>query len=89
MITRGLGFKSFIKAQPPKCNNLRISRKRNSFHHNYYLTGQELEIVTTERDLGVMVCKDTNWAEHLTVIVSKANRMSGFLKRNCAGIHNV
>ena len=39
-----------------------------------------------ERDLGVIVCKDTNWAEHLTAIVSKANRMLGFLKRSCAGI---
>ena len=72
--------------QPPKCHNLRISRKRNSFHRNYYLSGQELEIVAKERDLGVIVCKDINWAEHLTAIVSKANRMLGFLKRNCAGI---
>ena len=73
--------------QAPKCHNLRISRKRNSFHRNYYLSGQELEIVAKERDLGVIVCnKDTNWAEHLTATVSKANRMLGFLKRNCAGI---
>ena len=71
--------------QPPKCHNLRISRKHNSFHRNYYLSGQELEIVAKERDLGVIVCKDTNWAEHLTAIVS-ANRMLGFLKRNYAGI---
>ena len=75
--------------QPPKCHNLRISRKRNSFHRNYYLSGQELEIVAKERDLGVIVCKDTNWAEHLTAIVSKANRMLGFLKRNCAGILDI
>ena len=72
--------------QAPKCHNLRISCKRNSFHRNYYLSGQELEIVAKERDLGVIVCKDTNWVEHLTAIVSKANRMLGFLKRNCAGI---
>ena len=72
--------------QPPKCHNLRISHKRNSFHRNHYLSGQELEIVAKEGDLGVIVCKDTNWAEHLTAIVSKANRMLGFLKRNCAGI---
>ena len=72
--------------QPPKCHNLRISRKRNSFHRDYYLSGHELEIVAKERDLGVIVCKDTNWAEHLTAIASKANRMLGFLKRNCAGI---
>ena len=73
--------------QPPKCHNLRISHKHNSFHHDYYLSGQELEIVVKERDLGVIVCKDTNWVDlHLTAIVSKANRMLGFLKWNCAGI---
>ena len=60
--------------------------QNNSFHRNYYLSGQELEIVVKERDLGVIVGKDTNWAEHLTAIISKANRMLGFLKRNCAGI---
>ena len=42
--------------QPPKCHNLRILQKHNSFHRNYYLSGQELEIVAKERDLGVIVC---------------------------------
>ena len=79
-------FRNELLLQPPKCHNLRISRKRNSFHLIYYFSGQELEIVAKERDLGVIVCKDTDWAEHLTAIVSKANRMLGFLKWNCAGI---
>ena len=29
---------------------------------------------------------DTPWKDHLVMIVAKANRMLGFLKRNCAGI---
>jgi len=34
--------------QPPKCHNLRVSRKRNSFQRRYYLSGHELELVTIE-----------------------------------------
>ena len=45
-----------------------------------------LVVSEKERYHGVIVCKDTNWAQHLTAIVLKANRMLGFLKRNCAGI---
>ena len=33
-----------------------------------------------------MIENDTSWKDHLVMIVAKANRMLGFLKRNCAGI---
>jgi hypothetical protein len=38
-----------------------------------------------EKDLalGVIVTKELNWNEHIKLIVSKANKMLGFLKRNC------
>ena len=32
-----------------------------------------------------MIANDTSWKDHLVMIVAKANRMLGFLKRNCAG----
>ena len=48
--------------QIPKCHNLRISRKRSSLQREYSLCGQILEIVPLERDLGVMVSKDTGCA---------------------------
>ena len=42
---------------------------------------------TQERDLGVVVSKDTDWGEHISSsVVSKANRMLGFLKRHCENI---
>ena len=72
--------------QPTKCSNLRISRKRLSPPRSYVLNGINVEVVTAEKDLGIMIANDTSWKHHLVMIVAKAKRMLGFLKRNCAGI---
>ena len=72
--------------QPTKCSNLRISRKRLSPPRSYVLNGINVEVVTAEKGLGIMIANDTSWKDHLVMIVAKANRMLGFLKRNCAGI---
>ena len=72
--------------QPAKCKNVRISRKRVSPPRTYSLHGIDLEVVKSEKDLGVMIVKDTSWKEHIVTIVAKANRMLGFLKRNCTGL---
>jgi len=45
-----------------------------------------VEVVTSEKDLGIVIANDTSWKDHIVMIVAKANRMLGFLKRNCAGI---
>ena len=58
--------------QPTKCSNLRISRKHLSPPRSYILNGINVEVVTAEKDL--------------VMIVAKANRMLGFLKRDCTGI---
>ena len=64
---------------------MRISRKRLSPPPSYVLNGINVEVVTAEKDLGIMIANDTSWKDHLVMIVAKANRMLGFLKRNCAG----
>ena len=71
--------------QPAKCK-MRISRKRVSPPRTYSLNGIDLEVVKSEKDLRVMIVNDTSWREHVVTIVAKANRMLGFLKRNCAGV---
>ena len=43
-------------------------------------------MVESEKDLGVMIANDTSWKEHIVMIVAKANRMLGFLKRLCGGL---
>ena len=72
--------------QPIKCKNVRISRKSVSPPRTYSLNRIDLEVVKSEKDLGVMIVNDTSWKEHIVTIVAKANRMLGFLKRNCAGL---
>ena len=64
----------------------RISRKRVSPPRIYNLNGFDLEVVESEKDLGVMIANDTSWKEHIVMIVAKANRMLGFLKRHCGGL---
>ena len=72
--------------QPAKCKNVRISRKRVSPPRTYSLNGIDLEVVKSEKDLGVMIVNDTSWREHIVTIFAKANRMLGFLMRTCAGL---
>ena len=74
--------------QPTKCVNLRISRKRNSPSCNYSLNGISLEVVKAEKDLGVLISSDMTWKDHIIMVIAKANKMLGFLKRNCAGLVN-
>lgn len=74
--------------QPSKCKNLRISRKRFSPDHSYSLDGNSLQVVSSVKDLGVMVTKDLTWSDHIRYVTAKSSRMLGFIKRNCAGIIN-
>ena len=71
--------------QPHKCENLRISRKRISFEHpgSYRICNIELKCISSQRDLGVLISSDLSWNKHIDTITAKANRMLGFLKRNC------
>lgn len=70
--------------QPTKCENLRITRKRCSPERTYTLNETTLKIVTSARDLGVQVSYNLLWADHIANIISKANRMLGFLRRHCS-----
>ena len=69
--------------QPHKCENLRISRKRISFDHTYRICNIELKCISSQRNLGVLISSNLSWNKHIDTITAKANRMLGFLKRNC------
>ena len=72
--------------QPKKCENLRISRKRISFDRSYRINNVELKCTSTQKDLGIHITSDLSWDKHIESITAKANRMLGFLKRNCSRI---
>ena len=69
--------------QPPKCYNLRVNGKKTSLDHAYILNGANIESVNKERDLGVAITKELTWNKNISLIVSKANKNLGFIKRNC------
>ena len=62
-----------IFIQPSKCLNLRISRKRNSPNRWYHLTGSQLEVIQSTKDVGVVITNDLKWSDHISAVVAKAN----------------
>ena len=72
-----------LKFNASKSFLLRISRKRNSKPHSYYLNNELVTSVTSYNDLGVVVGNDLKWSPHIASCTAKANRMLGFLRRNC------
>ena len=46
------------------------------------MSGNKLETVDEEKDLGVIVSKDLKWDKQCSQAVKKANRMLGVIKRN-------
>jgi hypothetical protein len=63
---------------------LRVCRKRNSPTHSYHLNNQPVKIVANQVDLGVVVSNDIKWTAHIVSCTAKANRLLGFLPRNCS-----
>ena len=48
-----------LHSKPTRCSNLRISRKRISPYRSYGINGRDVEVVSTERHLGVVIVNDT------------------------------
>ena len=59
-----------------------INRSKSPIKFEYTLHGNKLEHVTSTKYLGVIFNNKLTWNEHISTIISKANRTLGFLKRN-------
>ena len=57
-------------------------------HATIRLMAFSLEVVKAEKDLGVLISSDMTWKDHIIMVVAKASKMLGFLKRNCTGLVN-
>ena len=60
---------------------MRITHKQDKSIHPYYLSNTELRFVDSNKDLGVNMSRDLSWSNHVDVIVNKANKVLGLLKR--------
>ncbi|XP_068725942.1 uncharacterized protein [Montipora capricornis] len=69
-----------------KCKVMRLTKKRQPLVSNYSLDNSPLEEVKEFKDLGVTTTDNFNWNSHIDIIVSKANRMLGLIKRTCRGL---
>jgi len=64
-----------------KCSAITFSRKRNPLNFCYSLHNYKLSRVSSVRDLGVILDSSLSFREHYHSIISKANRMLGFVIR--------
>ena len=46
---------------------------------------EDLRIISSPKDLGITVLKDLKWTAQISHVVTKSDRMLGFLKRNYSG----
>ena len=66
-----------------KCKFMHTSRKRNQCPppSPLSLNGTILDVVPTFKYLGVLICSDLSWSEHIQGVCSKARKLLGLLYR--------
>ena len=73
-----------LQLNPKKCKCMSITRKRNIFDSVYKIDNVALEKVESLSLLGVTISKDLKWNSHVKDIVSRSNKLLGFI-RHIAG----
>lgn len=71
-----------MKFHPSKCYVLSIHRRKSPITHKYTMLGEELKSVTHIPYLGIEITNNLNWTTHIQTVVSKSNKVLGFLRRN-------
>ena len=66
-----------------KCHVLTLGKFENILHTHRYKIGEvELEHVSDEKDLGVLIDEDLSFEEHISTKVRKANQIMGLIRRS-------
>lgn len=65
-----------------KCKLISFTRSPRALQYSYNINGTELERVDKIKDLGVYFDNKMSFNDHYNYIVSKGNKLLGFLKRN-------
>ena len=66
---------------PNKCVHLRITNKKFFLNYNYTIYNQQLQQVSSSKNLGVTIDSHLSWKDHKDEIYSKANSKA-FLRRH-------
>ena len=60
----------------------RITRKLKPVVFVYHMAGSQLEVVSTEKDLGVYITDNLTWHKQVNVQCAKASSFLGYVRRN-------
>ena len=60
----------------------RITRKLKPVVFVYHMAGSQLEVVSTEKDLGVYITDNLTWHKQVNVQCAKVSSFLGYLRRN-------
>ena len=74
-----------MEFNPSKCQVVRVTSSRNPFDFSYTLHGQVLEVVTSNKYLGVdisCISSGLSWNPHIDQISKNATRTLNFIQRN-------
>lgn len=76
-------FRNRICISIDKCSVITFSRLKVPLMYDYSLQGSNLTRVTSVRDLGVTLDTQMTFNVHREMVIGKANRQLGFVKRIC------
>ena len=68
-----------------KCSASHLTASQFPQTYKYFISGRLLPSKSTQRDLGVIISADYQWSSHYKMIVSKAYKMLGMLRRLFSG----
>jgi hypothetical protein len=77
-----------LKLNTSKCFKMSFSRSKNMLNKVYHLLGDNIEEISSVRDLGVVFQTNLLFSSHIDYICSKALRVLGFINRNTKGFKN-
>lgn len=73
-----------------KCHFIKLSRRvSRTMNVIYQLNGHDLHEINQVRDLGVLLDSKLNFNDNIDHVISKANKMLGFIKRSTLSFKNV
>jgi hypothetical protein len=78
-----------LDLNPSKCVVLTLSLKRKPILFDYRIGDAPLRRVSHQRDLGIIIDSKLTFTFHVQLIVGKANRLFGLIKRNFYLVNNV
>ena len=73
--------KWLLKFHFEKCKHMKISKSKNEETNTYKLLGQDIETVTQEKDIGVIIDSELTFENHLCEKVKKATSIFAAIRR--------